>query len=334
MKLGDFEFAHPWWLAGLAVLPLLAWFLGGRGPVPAVRFSSLAPLRAVAGKRRAAWGGMSRLLALLAVGAFLVGLARPRLGKAHDIIESSGVDIVLVLDVSPSMRAEDFTLGGQRVNRLDAVKDVTRRFIEGRPNDRIGIVAFARAPFVVSAITLNHDWLLKNLERIAIGMLGDGTSIGGAIASASNRLKDNPSKSKVVILLTDGAETVTTIKPSIAAEAAKAVGIRIHTIAAGTDQPASIGSGIPFLRPMTRGSDLDEASLREIAEIGNGKFFRATDSDSLNKVFEEIDRLEKTEVKLKKFTEWRELFPWFAAAGALLLAMQLIHSATAGRSLP
>jgi len=330
-------FAQPWWLLALLVIPIVAWMQGGRGPSPAIRFSFVEPLRGFARPRRAGVGGFRSFIICAALACFVVALARPRLGKTQDTIESSGVDILLELDVSGSMQAEDFTLGRDRASRIEVVKDVTKRFIEGRPNDRIGIIAFAGRPYLVSPLTLDHDWLLKNLERLRIGLVEDGTSIGSALASAANRLKDKQSKSRIIVLLTDGDETVTTVPPATAAEAAKTLGIKIYTIAAGTNGTAPFPVGRDFFGkkvyrniPVT----VDEGQLRKVAEIGNGKFFIAMDTNSLNNIFAEIDTLEKTEVKLKRKTDWRDLFQWFIGAGAVLAALHALLSQTLWRTVP
>jgi Ca-activated chloride channel family protein len=338
MTFDEFQFASPWWLLGLVVVPLLGWMIGGRTAAPAIRFSSLEGARPVGRPARGGRGGFRQIGWLLSLALFFVALARPRLGNTQDITESSGVDIVLALDVSSSMLAEDFTIGDSRANRLDAVKDVTRRFIDGRPNDRIGIVAFAGLPYLVSPLTLDHGWLEKNLDRLRIGLVQDGTAIAAAIGSAANRLKQRESKSKILILLTDGDETVqSTLTPATAAEAAKTLNIKIYTIAAGTrgTAPYPVGRDL-FGNVQYRNMpvSVNEESLKQIAEIGGGKFFRATDSESLNQIFSNIDQLEKTEVKLKRSIQWRDIFAWIVAAGALLGALQAIHSLTLGRTLP
>jgi Ca-activated chloride channel family protein len=337
MTFGEFQFAAPWWLLGLAALPLIGWLMGGYKSAPAIRFSSLEGVRAVGRPVRTGPGGFRRLGWLLTLAILFITLARPQLGNTQDITESSGVDIVLALDVSSSMLAEDFTIGNERANRLEAVKDVTRRFIDGRPNDRIGIVAFAGRPYLISPLTLDHDWLEKNLDRLRIGLVEDGTAIGAAIASAANRLKDRPSKSKILILLTDGDETVPTVPPVTAAEAAKTLGIKIYTVAAGTRGSAPTPVGRDFFGnvqfrnvPVT----VNEQALTEIAEIGGGKFFRATDSKSLESIFSQIDQLEKTKVTLQRKIEWRDIFPWLVAAGATLATLLLTHQLTVGRTLP
>jgi Ca-activated chloride channel homolog len=337
MNFDVFRFEQPWWFLVLLLIPLLAWLHGGRGPSPAIRYSFVAPLVSFCNSRPAGRGGLRWLMIFFTLGCFAVALARPRLGKTQDTIESSGVDIILELDVSGSMLAEDFTLGKERANRLEAVKDVTRRFIEGRPNDRIGIVAFAGRPYLVSPLTLDHDWLVKNLERLRVGLVEDGTSIGSALASAANRLKDKQSKSKIIVLLTDGDETITTVPPTTAAEAAKTLGIKIYTIAAGTNGLAPYPVGRDFFGNKVYRDvkvTVDEGSLRKVAEIGGGQFFLATDTESLNKIFSEIDRLEKTEVKLKRKVDWKDLFPWFIGAGAAIGALHLLLSQTLRRTTP
>ena len=337
MNFDAYGFAQPWWLLALLVIPVVAWMQGGRGPSPAIRFSFVAPLRGFAHPRRAGIGGFRSFIICAALACFVIALARPRLGKTQDTIESSGVDILLELDVSGSMLAEDFQLGKDRASRIEVVKDVTKRFIEGRPNDRIGIIAFAGRPYLVSPLTLDHDWLLKNLERLRVGLVEDGTSIGSALASAANRLKDKQAKSKIIVLLTDGDENITTIPPATAAEAAKTLGIKIYTIAAGTNGTAPFPAGRDFFgnkQYRTIQVSVDEGQLRKVAEIGGGKFFVAMDTNSLNSIFSEIDKLEKTEVKLKRKTDWKDLFQWFIASGAVLAALHAMLSQTLWRTVP
>ena len=181
-------FARPWLLLLLLAIPLLAYLRGKRGPAAALTYSSTASLRAIGKQSAARAGKILRTLLLASLAIFAVGLARPQLGKSLTQIEASGIDIMLVLDVSGSMLTKDFTIGGQEATRVDAIREVTRKFIEERPNDRIGIIAFAGRPYVVSPMTLDHDWLLQNLDRVRIGLVEDGTAIGSAMAAAANRL--------------------------------------------------------------------------------------------------------------------------------------------------
>ncbi len=191
-------FARPWLLLLLLAIPLLAYLRGKRGPAAALTYSSTSSLRAIGKQSAARAGKILRTLLLASLAIFVVGLARPQLGKSLTQIEASGIDIILVLDVSGSMLTKDFTIGGQEATRVDAIREVTRKFIEERPNDRIGIIAFAGRPYVVSPMTLDHDWLLQNLERVRIGLVEDGTAIGSAMAAAANRLNDKRSKSHVL----------------------------------------------------------------------------------------------------------------------------------------
>ncbi len=331
----EFSFAQPWWLLGLLALPVLAWLQGGRQPAPAIRFSSVAPLRAVGGKKPAGWGGFGRPLLFLALAFLIVALARPRLGKSSETIESSGLDIILTLDVSGSMRSEDFVLDGSPATRIDAVKLVARRFIERRPNDRIGMVIFSATPFVLSPTTLDHAWLLQNLERISADMFRqNGTYVAAAIASAAGKLdKNKAAKSKIIILLTDGAQNVGEQDPGEAAAAAYKLGIKIYTIGAGADKPPD-DSALGFMRRSAGFSAADEEALKKVADAGHGLFFRASDTESLTKIFDQIDKLEKTEVKIQKKIEWRELYEWFIAAGCALLAVRTLLALTLWRTVP
>ncbi len=333
---GSVTFANPWLLLLLLLLPLLAILQGGRGAAPAVIFSSLQPLRALGKIRRSRVGGWLTSLLLFALALLILAMARPRSGQVISHVQASGIDIMLALDVSRSMLAEDFTVGGERTNRLVAVKEVTQKFIEGRPNDRIGILCFAGRPYLVSPLTLDHDWLLQNLDRVKIGLVEDGTAIGSAIASSANRLKDKEAKSKIIVLLTDGDNNAGKVTPVTAAEAAKALGIKIYTICAGTRGFAPMPVQDMFGRTMYRNVkvEVDEESLKQIAAISNGQFFRATDTKTLTQIFEQIDKLEKSTVELSQYKQYRDLFPWLLASGFGLLALQVVLAQSVGRRLP
>lgn len=333
---GAFEFANPWMLLGLLLIPLVALLQGGKGVAPAIVFSSLKPLQERGRVRRSRMGGWLTSLLLLALALLVTALARPRQGKTISQVQASGIDIMLALDVSGSMQAEDFTIGGERANRLEVVKQVTKKFIEERPNDRIGIVCFAGRPYLVSPLTLDHGWLLANLERVKIGLVEDGTAIGSAIASSANRLKEKEAKSKIVVLLTDGDNNAGKVTPLTAAEAAKALGIKIYTIGAGTRGFAPMPVQDQFGRRLYRNVkvDVDEDTLKKIADLTNAKFYRATDTKTLGQIFEQIDKLEKSTIELNQYTQYRELFPWFLAAGFVVLALQSVLAQTVGRRLP
>ncbi len=333
----QFNFAHPWVLWFLLALPVLAILKGRFGGTPAVTFSSASVLAGLGRRRRSRAGALLALLSHLALAGFIVALARPQLGSTLTRIQASGVDIMLVLDVSRSMLAEDFTIGNRRANRIDTVKVVTEKFIRSRANDRIGIVAFAGRPYLVSPLTLDHDWLIANLDRLQIGMVEDGTAIGSALASAANRLKDKEAKTKIIVLLTDGDNNAGRVMPLTAAEAAASLGIRIYAIGAGTDGSVPFPVGQDMLgRPVYRQVEMkfQEDALRQLASVTKGEYFRATDTKSLEKVFSAIDKLEKTKVEVEKFSQYRDLFPWFVGAGLVLLCGELGLSHTLWRRLP
>jgi Ca-activated chloride channel family protein len=337
-------FANPWLLLLLLALPLLAYLRGQRGPAAALIFSSTTVLRGLGKSSAARAGKFLRALLFLSLAIFIVALARPRLGKSLTQVEASGIDIMIALDVSGSMLIKDFTVGGEQATRVDAIREVTRKFIEGRPNDRIGIIAFAGRPYVVSPMTLDHDWLLQNLERVRIGLVEDGTAIGSAAAAAASRLNDKKSKSHALVLLTDGENNAGKVPPTTAAEAIKALKIHFYAIGAGINGIA------PGPVPDRRGGFLtdlsgnllyqnqpvhfNETGLKEMAQIAGGKFFRATDTRSLENIFDDIDKLEKSTVKMKKFQQYRDLFPACLMAGCGLLVAQLLLSQTLWKKLP
>jgi Ca-activated chloride channel family protein len=339
------SFANAWLLLFLLAVPLLAYLRGNRGPAAALLFSSTATIRAIGKSSAARAGKILRTLLLLSLAAFVVGMARPQLGKSLTEVEASGIDIMLVLDVSGSMLTKDFTVGGESATRVDAIREVTRKFIEGRPNDRVGIIAFAGRPYVVSPMTLDHDWLLQNLERVRIGLVEDGTAIGSAIAAAANRLNDKKSKSRVVVLLTDGENNAGKIPPNTAAEAVKALKIRFYAIGAGINgvAPAPVFNGQTG-KPLTdmfgnvlyqnQRVQFNEAGLKEVCKIADGQFFRATDTKSLEQIFGDIDKLEKTTVSIKKYQQYRDLFPVCIMAGCGLLIAHVALGQTIWKKLP
>lgn len=330
------RFAHPELLALLALLPLLALWRGRRGRAPAIQYPGTALARKVGRAARSRAGAWLAGLRLLALGLGIVALARPQIGRGNAPVEASGVDIVLAIDVSGSMESLDFQLGGQPTSRIEVVKRVVSRFIEARPNDRIALVAFAGRPYLVSPLTLDHEWLLQNLGRLRVGLVEDGTAIGSALASAVNHLRAQPSKSKLVILLTDGVNNAGQVTPLAAAEAARALGVKVYTIGAGIRGEAPIPARDMFgnTRIVMARVDVDEETLRKIAEITGARFDRATDTASLQAIYAQIDRMEKTTAILKKFDRYDELFGWPLLAGCAVLALELGLASTRLRSLP
>jgi Ca-activated chloride channel homolog len=329
------RFADPVVLWLLAALPLLPLARGRSVRAAALLFPSADLVRSVGGRPRPL-GGWLGALRMLALGLAVVALARPQQGLGAAEVEASGIDIVLAIDISGSMRALDFELEGKRANRLEAVKAVVRKFIEARPDDRLGMVVFAGRPYLASPLTLDHDWLTKTLERAQIGMVEDGTAVGSAIAASTNRLRDRKAKSRVIILLTDGMNNAGKISPLTAAEAARALGVRIYTIGAGTEGQAPM----PVARRGGREQiamvavDIDEKTLKQVADLTGGGYFRATDTSSLESIYEKIDRLEKTTEQMTKFERYRELFLWPLLAGLALLGLELVMAETRLRRLP
>lgn len=342
------EFANPNLLWCLALLPLIAILRGASGKTGSLMFSSVAIAKQAVSKNRTSAGKILFFLRLLALALLIIAFARPRIGSGYSEREESGIDIVLAIDVSGSMAALDFTTDRRNpITRLDAVKKVVAQFIEKRPNDRIGMVAFAANPFLVSPITLNHEWLLKNLERIDFGIIdGNKTAIGSAIGMSVNRLKDlKKSKSRVIVLLTDGENNAGKISPIAAAEASASFDAKIYTIAAGRPGivPVALTNRDQTLvrdkqgRPVHGGrvqNEMDTSALKKIAEITGGKFFTADNMAALEEIYSEIDKLEKTEVKLKSFTSYTEEFHWFAIAALGVLLFELLLRNTLLRRLP
>jgi Ca-activated chloride channel family protein len=270
------------------------------------------------------------------VGLLVLALARPQLGKASSQVATEGIDILLAVDISGSMLAEDFTVAGQRANRLQALKAVVREFLAKRPGDRVGLVLFAARPYTQAPLTLDHGWLLQNLDRAEVGLIEDGTAVGSGLATAVSRLEASDAKSKIVILLTDGQNNAGKVSPLTAAEAAKALGYKVYTIGVGTQgvapYPATDMFGNKVYRPMP--VDIDEDTLKKVAELTGGRYFRATDTPSLEQIYAEIDQLEKSPYQGLQYLEYDELYVWLALPAFLLLALESVLSATWLRVLP
>jgi Ca-activated chloride channel family protein len=332
----SFQFLHPEFLFLLLLLPLLAIWKGRWGRPVAVRMPSTDDAIHVGAKSRSKIGGLMAFLGLLAFALLIVALARPRHGKGSSEIEASGIDIILTLDVSGSMEALDFELEGKPVNRLEVVKNVVGKFAAQRPNDKLGMVAFAGRPYLVTPLTLDHEFLAKRLADVKMGQVEDGTAIGSAIASSVSHLKDSTAKSRIIILLTDGVNNAGAVNPLTAAEAAKSLGIKVYTIGAGIrgDAPMPVRDQFGRTHLQTVKVEIDEEMLQEVATATGGQSFRATDTGSLEKIYESINQLEKTTRKLKKYQQYDELFLWFLAPGLGLLLLELVLSQTRYRRLP
>ncbi|MEA3159461.1 MAG: Ca-activated chloride channel [Gammaproteobacteria bacterium] len=330
------RFLQPEWFWLLALLPIVMLWRGRRGPIAAIEYSDVSLAREVARGTRSRIGRLVWLLPILAGALMIVGLARPQRAHSRTEVSANGIDIVLGLDVSGSMQALDFLIDRQRVNRIEVVKSVVSKFIDERPDDRIGLIAFAGAPYLVSPITLDHDWLQQNLERVSVGAAEDGTAIGSAIAAGVNRLRLTPAKSKVLILLTDGVNNTGKISPLAAAEAARAMGVKIYTIGVGVRgyAPIPVRDAAGNTQVIRAKVDVDEKTLQAVAQETGGKFYRATDTDSLQKIYEEINLFEKTAQTVQKFERTEELYPWVLIPSLAMLGLSLTLQQTRLRRLP
>ncbi len=320
------HFQHPELLWLLAILPLAALLRGRHGPAPALSFSTTSVLSELAGPRRAKPGRLSSLLRICSLALLITGLAGPQWGSSSTEIQASGIDILLAVDVSGSMEALDFTLGGKPASRLDVVKSVVSKFIADRPNDRMGLIAFAGRPYLVCPLTLDHDWLEQRLDSLKTGMIEDGTAIGSAIGSGVNRLRQSKAKSRIMILLTDGMNNAGKIVPITAAEAAETLAVKIYTIGAGTrgQAPMPVTDAFGRKRLVQVPVDIDEKTLSLVAEMTGATYFRATDTKSLQEVYKEINKMEVTTRTIKHFTSYRELFTWLTGMAIMLLGFELV----------
>jgi Ca-activated chloride channel family protein len=328
-----FRFEDPLFLGALLLLPLLSWvrrrWASQRSG--ALRFSALERARET-GEGASRWRHrVPGFLRGLALAALVVALARPQTGVTSESFMTQGIDIVLAMDVSSSMLAEDL-----RPNRLEAAKQVAAEFVQGRRNDRIGLVAFAGEAYTQAPLTLDHGVIVGLLDELSVGMIDDGTAVGMGLATAVKRLEASDAESKVVVLLTDGRNNRGEIGPATAAQLAEALGVRVYTIGAGSRGTARVPVDDPRLgrRYVNIRVDIDEASLREVAEKTGGRYFRATDRESLQTVYEEIDALETTEMEVEHYTRYGERFPLVLAAGFLLLVTEIGLAQTALRKLP
>ena len=321
-----FVLHDPVWLIALGVLPLLAWLRGRRRvPVLLVPFASSWHRPSLAAPSR--W---PIVLAFLGLALLIGALARPQRVEDKREVRSEGYDIMLAIDLSTSMRAEDFEKDGERINRLQAIKPVIQAFIERRPADRIGVVLFSGRAYTMAPLTFDHDWLARQLGRMRIGMIEDGTAIGDGLGVALTRLEQAKRESggkrmgAFVVLMTDGSNNRGALQPQQAAELAKSRGVPVYTIGSGKEGYVPVpvidenGRRVGTTRRM---SDLDEGALREIASTTGGKFFRATDTDTIEGAFQAIDRAQKIEFQAKSYLVTTELFWWLAAPAALALTL-------------
>lgn len=327
-------FAQPEFLFLLLLLPLLAWWYWRtyKHRTATLRYSNLDLLKSLPQRSNYSARHLLFALRLLALGLIIVALARPQSGQTDEEVTTEGIDIVLTLDISSSMLAEDF----KPRNRIEAAKQVAQQFIEGRKSDRIGMVVFAARSFTQCPLTLDYGILINFLKKVDVGLVDDGTAIGLGMATAVDRLRNSKAKSKVVILLTDGVNNAGEIDPLTAARVAQAFNIRFYTIGVGTRGQALYPVQDPIFgkRYVPMPVEIDEASLTRIADMTKGKYFRATDRQSLEKVFAEIDQLEKTKIEVKQFTRYKELFVSWLAVALGLVFVEIVLANTKFRKIP
>lgn len=329
------RFANPEFLALLITIPLMVlWYLKKNvGRSGTLRYSNLGVIKTVSRSPSTKYRHLMFLLRATVITLLIIAFARPQSGTTEEQIITEGIDIILAMDISSSMKAEDLAKGR---NRLDVTKEVASNFIKGRHNDRIGMVVFSGKSFTQCPLTLDYGILLKFLKEIYIGMIEDGTAIGMAIANCVNRLRDSKAKSKVVILLTDGRNNRGELDPLTAANVAKAMSVRIYTIGAGRHGKAPYPIEDPFFgkRYQYIEIDIDEDMLKKIANKTGGKYFRATDKASLERIYHEIGEMEKTKIKVKEFTRYNELFVNFLALAFGILILEIVLANTRFRKIP
>jgi Ca-activated chloride channel family protein len=330
-------FAHPYLLLLLLLLPLFAWLKGRRGQPGAFVYSSIGLVAGLTRASRSRAGAFLSAVRWVALSLFIIALAQPRLMKSETKVTASGVDIAVAFDLSGSMMSEDFVVHGERVSRFDMARNCLRDFIDQRPNDRIGLVVFAAQAFIATPLTLDHDFLQETLQRLEIGVIDENrTAIGDALSTSVNRLREVKSKSKIVILMTDGQNNSGIVAPLTAAEAAKALGVKVYTVGIGKQGTApmpvySNGQKVGYQEVPV---DVDEGTLQQIAKMTGGNYYRADNAEKFRQIYREIDKLEKTEMEIKKYSQFRELFPWFVTGGLAFLLMEIVLGQTVLRRLP
>jgi Ca-activated chloride channel family protein len=328
----NLEFEHIWLLSGLLLIPLLYWWINSKGR----SFLSFFPLTTIdmdanSKSRKLEFYKALPFLKLFSLALFIIALSGPRLTLKEEIVKADGIDIIMALDVSPSMLALDF-----EPTRLEASKKLAKEFISNRKYDRIGIVIFSGEAFTLSPVTTDLQLLSNYIDQIQAGILKDGTALGNGLASAINRLKVSEAKSKVIILLTDGVNNSGYVDPLLSIDMAKEYGIKIYTIGVGTngyaESPVSNIFGKLVYEKIK--VELDEELLKTIAESTNGYYFRATDNNELKKIYEKIDKLEKTKVEISVFKRYSEEFRSFTIIALLILLIVFLMENTILRSLP
>ncbi len=328
----NYTFLHPqyFWLL-LLLIPMIAWYIWKQNSIhPTIQISSLRLFSKIGKSRKSYLRHLPFIFRILTIIFIIIALARPRSTNQLQNVTTEGIDIMISLDISGSMQAMDF-----KPNRLEAAKDVAINFISGRPNDRMGLVIFASESFTQCPLTLDHNVLTNLFRDVRIGMLEDGTAIGMGLATAVNRIKDSDAKSKVIILLSDGENNRGTIAPLTAAEIARTFGIRVYTIGVGSVGMAPVPINTVFGQQIQQQEvRIDEAMLSEIAEITGGQYFRATNKAALEKIYSEIDAMEKIKIEVQEYTRYSEEFLPFALLALLFLLLEIVLKNTVLRTLP
>jgi len=329
----DLHFANPEWFYGLLVLiPMIAWYVWRQiRRTSSLQVSGLQPFEKVGTPVRAWLRHILFALRVLAIALLFIVMARPQSVNRWQKVNTEGIDIVIDLDISSSMLAQDF-----KPNRLEAAKNVAIQFISGRPDDRIGLVVFSGESFTQCPLTTDHAVLINLFQQVQSGMIEDGTAIGDGLATSINRLKDSEAKSKVVILLTDGMNNRGEIAPLTAAKIANTFGIRVYTIGVGTIGTAPYPVRTPYggTRYQQMKVQIDENMLKQIASMTGGKYFRATDNKKLEEIYNAIDKLEKSKIDVKQFSRKEEEYLKFALWAAVLLLAEWFLRKTVFRTMP
>lgn len=319
------EFRHPLYFILLLLLPVLAYYSKQRHQV-SLAYSNNSFFKKGELSLRTMMYRFLPLLRMISFALFVFALARPQQVTAEKEYQTNGVDIVIAMDISGSMLAEDF----KPENRMVVAKQEAIKFIKGRENDRIGMVVFAKKAYTQCPLTTDYNILNQLIDQIQIGMIADGTAIGMGLATSVNRLRDSKAKSKVVILITDGSNNAGNIDPVTAAELAKTFGIKVYSICIGRGGmvPFPVNDPLFGKRYIQANVEIDEMVLKRIADITGGLYFRARDPRSLSEIYEKINSLEKTEIKVKEYRSYNELFSLFLVPALLILLLEVILSRT------
>lgn len=329
-------FADPQILLLFFLLIPLALWKGNQGRKSSLLFSSTKLIESISFDTRSRFFRNSHGFMIIGLALLILGLARPQRDTGERQIQASGVEIVAAFDLSTSMLAEDFETNGVPANRITVARNVLSEFIEQRPADRIGLVAFAAEAFIASPITLDHQFVQSNLSRLSTDSIEDGTAIGSALIASVDRLRNREAKSRIVILMTDGQSNRGQVPPETAAEVAATLGIKVYTIGVGTHGKARTPVRDPWGRTTYKMMDvtIDEDSLKNIAEKTGGRYFRANSTKTLKTIYDEIEQLEKTEFESDALILKEELYHWAATPGLFFICMSLLASMTWARRLP